>query len=61
MKIQTNPSDLHVFMEDGCEICADEDLIDEIINSQLLLLGITFDQSIKQPECTVGNNRCEGL
>ena len=48
-------------MEDGCEICADEDLIDEIINSQLLLLGEKFEQSIKQPESTVGMNRCEGL
>ena len=48
-------------MEDGCEICADEDLIDKIINGQLLLLGEIFEQSIKQPECTVGMNRCEGL
>ena len=43
LKIQTNPSDLHVFMEDGCEICADEDLNDEIINGQLLLLDEKFE------------------
>ena len=48
-------------MEDGCEICADEDLIEEIINGQLLLLGKKFEQSNKQPESTIGMNRCEGL
>ena len=43
LKIQTKSSDLHVFMEDGCEIGADEDLIEEIINGQLLILGELFE------------------
>ena len=48
-------------MEDGCEISAAEDLIEEIINGQLLLLGRKFEQSNKQPESTIGMNKCEGL
>ena len=61
LKIQTKPSDLHVFMEDSCEICADEDLIEEIINSQLLMLSKKFEQSNKQPESTVGVKSFKGL
>ena len=61
LKIQTKSSDLHVFMEDGCEICADEDLIEEIINGQLLILGKEFEQSNKGKELTIGLKSCEGL
>ena len=31
-------------MMDGAEICASEDLIDEIINGKMLMLAETFDQ-----------------
>ena len=47
LKIQTKSSDLHVFMEDGCDICADEDFIEEIINGQLLILGEEFEDCSK--------------
>ena len=39
LKIQNNNADLHLFMEDSCEFCADEDLIEEIINGQLFDIG----------------------
>ena len=47
LKIQTKTSDLHIFMKDGCESCADEDLIEEIINGQLLILGEKFEDHSK--------------
>ena len=63
LKIQTKASDLHVFMEDGCKICADEDLIEEIINGQLLILGKEFKQnkSNKDTESAFGMKSCGGL
>ena len=33
-----------MYMMDGAEICASEDLIDEIINGKMLMLVKTFDQ-----------------
>ena len=45
-KISTPVSDLHLYMMDGAEICASEDLIDEIINGKMLVLAETFDQHI---------------
>ena len=51
-------------MEDGCEICVDEDLIEEITNGQLLILGKEFEKSNKQNESTkptIGMKSCEGL
>ena len=43
-KISTPVSDLHLYIMDGAEICASEDLIDEIINGKMLMLAETFDE-----------------
>ena len=44
LKISTPVSDLHLFMMVGAEMCASEDLIDEIINGKVLMLAETFDE-----------------
>ena len=44
LKISTPVSDLHLYMMDEAEICASEDLIDEIINGKMLMLAETFDE-----------------
>ena len=58
LKIQRKSSDLHVFMENGCEICADEDLIEEIINGQLLILAEQFEDHFEWRDSCM--NDCEG-
>ena len=58
LKIQTKSSDLHIFMEDGCEICADEDLIGEIIKGQLLILGEEFEDYTEWKDSSITD--CEG-
>lgn len=35
---------LKVFMDDGAEICSDDDLIEEIINGKLLILCTSFEE-----------------
>lgn len=43
-----NIQDLKVFMQDGAQICTDEDLIDEIVNGQTLILCSTFEDYEKK-------------
>lgn len=43
-----NAQDLKLFMEDGAEICSDEDLIEEIIDGKLLILAKSFQDYEKK-------------
>ena len=38
--------DLHVFMDDGSEICCDEDIIEEVVGGKVLICCETFGEYI---------------
>lgn len=60
-KISMMITDLHPFMEDGCEICADEDVIEEIINDQLLILVEIFEQASDKKDHNIKDSACTNI